>query len=393
MTTPSRIHRRRFLHRSAAVGAAVAAGPLLARAAGPATPACRIKVGVVGCGSVSRMYLPNLATSPFVELVCTCDIIPERAAAAAEEFAIPHHYPDIQQMLAAAPFELLVNLTDMQEHERLNRLAIDAGRHVCSEKPIANSLAGGCELLELARGKGLRLWGAPTVVQSPQFAFMAKALAAGTLGPVAAAHASYGHLGPGWAEFFYAEGGGSLPDLGVYNLTFLTGLLGPARTVTAMTSIVTPKRIIQGKGEMEVVAEDNAMVLLDHGNGVISHIACGFNYFNPRDHAYTGQSHHTLTVTGRGGVMKLAGYDWGPHGVDLATAGDPGFKRHAADKGGYTWECGAALCAECLATGREPLFTPEHALHVVEIITNARESQLSGKHVSLTSTFKWPVVG
>jgi predicted dehydrogenase len=287
MTRSAPIPRRRFLQHSAAIGAAAAAGPLFARAAVPATPARRIKVGVIGCGSVSRMYLPNLAASPFVELVAACDIIPERAKQAAEKFAIPHHHPDIQQMLAGASFELLVNLTDMQEHERLNRLAIDAGKHVFSEKPIANSLAAGRELLELARGKGLRLWGAPTVVQSPQFAFMAETLAAGTLGRVAAAHASYGHLGPGWAEFFYAEGGGSLPDLGVYNLTFLTGLLGPARAVTAMTSIVTPKRNIHGKGEMAVVAEDNAMVLLDHGNGVISHIECGFNYFNPKDHAYT----------------------------------------------------------------------------------------------------------
>ncbi len=270
--------------------------------------------------------------------------------------------------------------------------AIGAGKHIWSEKPIANSLAAGQELLALSRDQGLRLWGAPTVVQSPQFAFMAKTLAAGTLDKVAAAHASYGHLGPGWAQFFYSKGGGSLPDLGVYNLTFLTGLLGPARAVTAMTSIVTPQRTIQGTGEMEVVAEDNAMVLLDHGDGVISHIECGFNYFNPKDHAYTGQDHHTLGVTGRGGVMKLAGYDWGPHGVDLATAGEPGFKRHAADKGGYTWEGGAALCAECLATGNEPLFTPEHALHVVEIITGARLSQETGRHIPLKSTFKWPVV-
>jgi hypothetical protein len=43
------------------------------------------------------------------------------------------------------------------------------------------------------------------------------------------------------------------------------------------------------------------MVLLDHGNGVLSHIECGFNYFNPNDHAYAGQDHHTLSVTGRQG--------------------------------------------------------------------------------------------
>ena len=389
---PFALTRRRFLHQGTVFGAAVAAGPAILHAAATTPSDRRIKVGVIGCGSVSRMYLPNLAGSPLVELVSTCDIIPERANQAAEKFAIPHHYPDIDRMLAGAPFELLVNLTDMQEHERLNRRAIGAGKHIWSEKPIANSLAVGQELLALSRDQGLRLWGAPTVVQSPQFAFMAKTLAAGTLDKVAAAHASYGHLGPGRAQFFYSKGGGSLPDLGVYNLTFLTGLLGPARAVTAMTSIVTPQRTIQGTGEMEVVAEDNAMVLLDHGDGVISHIECGFNYFNPKDHAYTGQDHHTLGVTGRGGVMKLAGYDWSPHGVDLATAGEPGFKRHAADKGGYTWECGATLCAECLATGNEPLFTPEHALHVVEIITGARLSQETGRHIPLKSTFKWPVV-
>jgi len=392
MTSISLLSRRRFLKRSVVLGATAALGPAIPRVAGNASARKKVRVGVIGCGSVSRMYFPHLAASPHVELVSACDIIPERAKRAAEKFRIPHYYPGIAPMLAGAPFDLLVNLTDMQEHEHLNRQAIEAGKHVWSEKPIANSLVAGQELLALARAKGLRLWGAPTVVQSPQFAFMAKTLAAGTLGRVASAHASYGHLGPDWAAFFYTQGGGSLPDLGVYNLTFLTGLLGPARSVAAMTSIVTPKRTIQGNGEMTVTEEDNAMVLLDHGQGVLSHIECGFNYFNPEDHAYTGQDHHTLSVTGRNGVMKLAGYDWGPHAVDLSTAQEPKFRRHADAKHNYVWECGASQCAECLATGKEPLFTPEHALHVVEIITAARESQVAGKHVKLTSAFKWPVV-
>jgi predicted dehydrogenase len=384
------MNRRAFGKSTLLAGAALATGA--AGAFGAESSARPIRTGVIGCGSVSRMYFPHLTACPFVELVSACDIMPERAEAAAEKFRIPHHYADIAGLLGGAPFDLLVNLTDMQEHEHLNRQAIEAGKHVWSEKPIANSLAAGQELLALSRKKGLRLWGAPTVVQSSQFAFMAKTLAAGTLGRVAAAHASYGHLGPDWAEFFYTQGGGSLPDLGVYNLTFFTGLLGPARSVAAMTSIVTPKRTIQGKGELTVTEEDNAMVLLDHGSGVLSHIECGFNYFNPEDHAYTGQDHHTLSVTGRKGLMKLAGYDWGPHGVDLATAQAPKFKRHADAKHDYVWENGASLCAECLATGKEPLFTPEHALHVVEIIAAARASQETGRHIKLTSTFKWPLV-
>jgi predicted dehydrogenase len=382
--------RREFTKTTLLAGAALSAGARSGIAADAAPK--RVRVGVIGCGSVSGRYFPNLKSSPFVEIVSACDIKPERAKKRAEEFGVPNHYPHIDAMLAGAPFDLLVNLTDMQEHERLNRQAINAGKHIWSEKPIANSLAAGQELLALSRQKGLRLWGAPTVVQSPQFAFMAKELAKGTLGAVATAQASYGHLGPGWSSFFYEKGGGSMPDLGVYQLTFMTGLFGPATSVSAMTSIITPRRNIEGKGEITVNEEDNAVVTLKHANGVITHVESSFNFFNPNDHAYAGQDHHTLTVTGRKGVMKLAGYDWGPHGVDLSTQDQPKWQRHAGEKHDYVWQNGASLAAECLATGKEPLVTPEHALHVVEIMTAARESQVAGKHIALTSTFKWPVV-
>src|SRR5215831_11702713 len=220
----TRMTRRDFNKTATALGA-VAAAPTFVTAQAKNQPK-RIKVGVIGCGSVSGVYLPHLSKCPYVELVSTCDIIPERAAQRAKKFNIPHHYPHIDKMLAGAAFDLLVDLTDMQEHEHLNRQALEAGKHVWSEKPIANSLAAGQELLELSKRKGVRVWGAPTVVNSPQFAFMAKTLAEKQLGRVAGAHASYGWSGPNWASFFYAEGGGSMPDLGVYNLTSLTGLLG-----------------------------------------------------------------------------------------------------------------------------------------------------------------------
>ena len=138
-------------------------------------------------------------------------------------------------------------------------------------------------------------------------------------GRVAAAHADYGHGGPTWSSFFYEKGGGSLPDLGVYNLTSLTGLLGPAKSVVAMVNIVTPTRMIDRKGQIKVTEEDNAMVLLDHGNGVISHVQSGFNYFNPHGHEGAKETRHTIQIIGSKGVMGLVGYDWEPLGVDLAT--------------------------------------------------------------------------
>jgi predicted dehydrogenase len=213
-------------------------------------PEKRIRVAVIGCGSVSNMYLPHLSKSPYVELVSACDIRPERAKAQAEKYRIPNQYPHIDQLLAGAPFDLMVNLTNMQEHGRLNRQALLAGKHVWSEKPMANTYAEGKALLDLAVQKGLRIWGAPAVVNSPQFAFMAKSIQEGKLGRVAAAHAHYGHTGPGWSAFFYEKGGGSMPDLGVYNLATLSGLLGPVKSVMAMTSIVTPERKVDDKGQM-----------------------------------------------------------------------------------------------------------------------------------------------
>lgn len=376
-------------------GFGIAAGATLAlghRAMAADRPVRRIRVGVIGCGSVSHSYLPNLSKSPHVELVSACDIIFERAKAQGEKFKIPNQYPHIDQMLAGAPFELLVNLTDMQEHERLNRQAIEAGKHVWSEKPLANSLTAGQALLDAAKKKGVRFWGAPAMVVSPQFAFMAKTLAAGKLGRVAAAHADYGHTGPNWSPFFYEKGGGSLPDLAVYNLTTLTGLLGPARSVTAMTSIVTPTRRITGKGEIRVVAEDNAMVLMDHGNGVISHVQSGFNYFNPHGHDGSKEQRHTITIVGTQGYMGLVGYDWEPRGVDLATHAKPEFVRHAIDPGNFVWQMGASLAAQSLANQSDLLITPEHALHVLEVIQATRESQETGRRITLRSKFQWPVV-
>jgi predicted dehydrogenase len=367
----------------------VAAG---AASAFAAEPAKRIRTGVIGCGSVSGSYLPVLTKSPFVEVVSLCDIKPERARKQAEKFKIGNHYPNIDAMLAGEPFEFLVNLTDMQEHEHLNRQALGAGKHVWSEKPIANSLSAGQELLRTAQQKKLRLWGAPITVQSPQFAFMAKQLAANKLGRVAAAHADYGHEGPTWSAFFYEKGGGSMPDLAVYNFTSLTGLLGPVKHVTAMVNIVTPERNVGDKGRIKVTEEDNAMVLMDHGNGVISHVQSGFNYFNPHGHDGSKETRHTISIVGSGGFMGLVGYDWAPLGVDFASKESPKLDRHVKDAEGYIWQQGAALAAECLVTGKELLATPEHALHVLEIITAARESSATGKRIALTSTFKWPVV-
>jgi predicted dehydrogenase len=388
-----KMKRKEFLTKFAMAGTAAMMLPSVAKAnAFGLGIDKKIKIGIIGAGSVAGVYLPHLNNSPFVEVISICDIKPERAKARAEEFHVPNEYPHIDQMMAGADFDLLLNLTDMQEHGRLNTIAILKGKHIWSEKPLANSYKEGYDLLQLAKRKGVKIWGAPVVVNSPQFAFMAKQINEGKLGKVAAAHAHYGHLGPHWSAFFYEKLGGSLPDLGVYNLTTLSGLLGPVKSVMAMTNILTAERMVEDKGKIKVEAEDNASVLMEHYSGAISHVMCGFNYFDPYGHKGSGQDKPTVSLVGTKGAMHLIGYDWMPFAVEMATVDHEEPQRFSTDPGSYVWEQGGSVISESLAEGFEPLINVEHSLHVLEIIEAARESQVQGKRIQLESKFPYPVI-
>src|SRR5438445_12964642 len=208
------INRRQFIKETAVVGAACGiTGALLgADSAPPASLEKRgkIRVGWIGCGSVSGSYLPNLTSQPFIEGVSVCDIKIERAKKRAAQFKVPNVYANIDEMLAGVPFDLLVNTTSMPSHGPINKKALQAKRHVWTEKPMALEVKAARELLDLAKRNGVRLWAAPTCVTSPQFKFMVETMASGKIGRVTAGHGTYGHGGPGWSGWFFQKGGGSL---------------------------------------------------------------------------------------------------------------------------------------------------------------------------------------
>jgi predicted dehydrogenase len=345
----------------------------------------QIKVAVAGCGRVSEYYLADLKDSPHVELVSVCDVVPERAEERAREFGVPHHFPDFDRLLAGPAFDLLLNLTAMPHHFPLNLQALRAGRHVFCEKPIATSLADGRLLLEEAAAHGVRLFGAPNAVTSPAFRCMAEIVASGEIGRVHAAHGRYGHSGPSWGPWFYRKGGGSLFDLGVYNITTLTGLLGPARAVVAVSGVAVPERLVDGE-PVRVEADDNVMLLMDHGDAVFSHVQTGFVYGAHR-------TDRTVELIGTQGGVNLLGHDWGPEGVEIRSEAGRGWETRCQDQQGYRWERGASAVAECLATGSPCPMTGEHAFHVLETMLAAHESASTGRRVSVASRFPWPILG
>ena len=352
-----------------------------------------IKVAIIGCGSVSNRYIVHLQSSPLVKIVSLCDIKQDRAEAQNKKYNIgASTYNNINALLKGNAFDLMLTLTDMQMHGALNKIALQAGKHVWSEKPLANTYAEGKALVDFAKLKGVRIWGAPAVVTSPQFEFMSKTIQAGKLGKLASAHGQYGHTGPTWSSFFYEPLGGSMPDLGVYNMATLTGLLGPAKSVMAMTSIVNKEREIDEKGIVKVNEEDNAHILLEHDNGVISHIMCGFNYFDPFGHEAKNQTLHSIQIFGDKGNMRLIGYDWEPKNVVLDNSWTEPPQVHQTDDGGYQWQEGATRIAGALSKNIEPRINVLHSLHVLEIIEAARKSSKEGIKVKLISSFPFPMV-
>ncbi len=385
------ITRQSFLQQGLMAGVALLVSSLEGWAA--KTPDKKLKVALIGCGSVSNRYLPQLKSSSMIEVVSLCDIKYDRALAQNKQYNVnAATYPNIEAMLAGVPFDMMVTTTDMQVHGELNKKALMAGKHVWSEKPMANTYAEGKALLDLATSKNLHLWGAPAVVDSPQFAFMNKTLREGGLGRISCAHGQYGHTGPTWSAFFYEKGGGSMPDLGVYNMATLTGLLGPAKSVMAMLSIVTPERVVDDKGKIKVEAEDNAQILLQHDQNILSHVMCGFNYYDTHGHEAKGQSLHSIQIFGTAGNMRLIGYDWETSGVVLDNSPTELPKLLATDSMGYEWQEGARVTGESIVTGIKPKINVEHALHVLEIIEAARTSSATGRRVELQSKFPWPMM-
>ena len=352
-----------------------------------------IKVAIIGCGSVSNRYIVHLQSSPLVKIVSLCDIKQDRAEAQNKKYNIgASTYNHIEALLKGNAFDLMLTLTDMQMHGALNKIALQAGKHVWSEKPLANTYAEGKALVDFAKLKGVRIWGAPAVVTSPQFEFMSKTIQEGKLGKLASAHGQYGHTGPTWSSFFYEPLGGSMPDLGVYNMATLTGLLGPAKSVMAMTSIVNKERAIDEKGIVKVNEEDNAHILLEHDKGVISHIMCGFNYFDPFGHEAKNQTLHSIQIFGDKGNMRLIGYDWEPKSVVLDNSWTEAPQVVQTDDGGYQWQEGATHIAGALSKNIEPRINVLHSLHVLEIIEAARKSSKEGIKVKLISSFPFPMV-
>ena len=351
----------------------------------------KIKVGVVGCGNISGIYLKNL-TGMFadrVEVVAVCDLIAEKALAAQQEYNIPRAYFTDEEIMADEEIELIVNITTPDQHCPVNLMALHAGKHAYCEKPLAVRREDGERQVKLAREKGLLLGGAPDTFLGGGIQTCRKLIDDGWIGDVVAVNASMrcrGH--ESWhpsPAFYYQTGGGPMFDMGPYYLTCLVNLIGAADSVMAYTRITFPQRLITSQplcGTLvDVEVPTHIAGLIRFENGAVGTLTTSFDVYD--DHQATVEvfgSRGSILVpdpNGFGGPVKLLR----ENGKQYEEVPIP-FGCCENSRGLGVADMCAAICE-----GRTPRANCAQTFHVLDIMCAFHESADAGKEIRLQKGF------
>lgn len=340
-----------------------------------------IRTGIVGCGDVLSAYMAiadRLRHRGLIEIVAACATREEKRAYVRDQYGINRYTTDYHELVNSPEIDLVLVLTSAQVHGAVAKAALLAGKHVLVEKPMAATLAEAAELVELARRSPGYLLCAPFVLLSPTYQVIWQRLRQGDIGRVLSGRARYGWAGPWWSEWFYRPGGGAIFDFATYNITSLTGLLGPARRVMAMTGAAIPEREIQGR-RIQVEAEDNAQIMIDFGNSCFTVVTTGYTIQRYRSPA--------IELYGTEGVIQMLGDDWAPQGYELWQNQVGAWQYFYETDLFWQWTDGLRHIVECINSGTPPLCTPEHAYHVLEIMIKAQVSGREGLAQPIESSF------
>ncbi|MEY9107437.1 putative dehydrogenase [Bradyrhizobium yuanmingense] len=253
-----------------------------------------MKLAFVGCGYVFDIYMRTRWAYPEMEICGVFDIDRRRSEIVSKHYSI-HVYADYDALLADPRVEIVVNLTTINSHYDVTRRALEAGKHVYSEKPVTTELDTTKELFALAERRGLVLAGAPCNLYCDSIATMWKAVLDGAIGKPVLVYAELddnpAHLmhleemeSPTGAPFPYVEElqeGCTVEHL-AYHLVWICAMFGPARAVAAYS-----KNLIAHKTDTPLNPADTpdlSVVCLDFENGIAARITC--SWVAPRDHRF-----------------------------------------------------------------------------------------------------------
>lgn len=242
------------------------------------------RVGLIGTGKISDIYLKNCAQLHSVDIVACGSLNMDESRAKASEFSIPR-VASPEDIIADPNIDAILNLTIPAAHADVSLAALEAGKHVYSEKPFVTDLADGNRILELATKKGLCVGTAPDTFFGGRWQTVRKLLDQGAIGEpigVTAFVPTHGverhHPNP---DFYYAKGGGPLLDLGPYYLAAMVFALGPIKRVGGMAKKSFPTRLIENGPrhgeEIPVDVDTHCLSLIEFECGVIGQMMVSFD--------------------------------------------------------------------------------------------------------------------
>lgn len=350
-----------------------------------------IKVGIIGCGNICGIYFQTGQKFQVFDIVACADLIRDRAEAKAEEFNIPHVYT-VDEMLADPEIKIVLNLTNPGAHAEVGLAALQAGKCMYTEKPLAVTREDGQRMVDLARKKGLLIGGAPDTFLGSGIQTCRKLIDDGWIGePVAATAFMLGHGHEGWhpdPDFYYQPGGGPMFDMGPYYLTALTTLIGPVRRVTGSARITFPERTITSEPKygtkITVNVPTHVVGTLDFENGAIGTIITSFDVWSAKVPC--------IEIYGTEGSLSVPdpnGFG-GPVRVRRAGADEwsdvPLIHNYAENSRGL----GVADMAYALRSGRPHRANGNLTYHVLDIMHAIHDASRDGKHIELTSACPRP---
>ena len=352
----------------------------------------KIKAAIVGCGSISDIYMTNFTTGKFsiIDLVGCSDLVTERMEQSAAKFGI--RAMTLEEICADPEIEMVVNLTTPAAHYPIIKQCLLAGKHVFSEKMIAVELEQGRELVALANEKGLHLGVAPDTFLGASVQTAKYIVDAGLIGEPISCRASISRNYAIYGEFLthlYKKGAGIGFDMGGYYLTALAAILGPARSISAYTAIHNPTRVntrigAPQYGQDYTIEVPNVLTAaIQYESGVLGTLHMNSDCI--LDETYG------LEIYGTEGILYMGNPNEFGNPVYLQkTLGEkvafPLTHGYAENSRGL----GAAEMAWSIAAGRNHRASKEMAYHVFEMMHGVMRSAEQEAPYKLESTFEIP---
>lgn len=352
----------------------------------------RSRIGIIGCGNISDIYLKNLTASDKVEVIAVADADLSRARMRAEQYSLPHAY-SVEELLADPNVDIVVNLTIPKAHAEISLRALEAGKHVYGEKPLAVTLEEGARVLEVAKAKGLRVACAPETFLGGGIQSCRKLIDDGAIGtPVAATgfmmgggHESW-HPDPG---FYYEVGGGPMFDMGPYYLTAFVTLLGPIRRVTGSAVITHEERTIKSEPKrgqkIRVETPTHIAGVIDFASGAVGTLITSFDI-------PAGAGLPPIEIYGTAGTLRVPDPNNFGGEVQLRRAGSREWETIPLTHGLTDNNRGVGVIdmAEAIVEGRPHRANGEMAYHVLEAMHGFHIASEQDRHYQMASSCEQP---